>query len=443
MEKPRGLIDLDFRIRRAALVLLYLSIAGLLAVMLYYARPAIEFVLTVLSPFIVALIVAYIFNPIVNWLQRRFKLGRISGVVITYGLILTITAGFFAILLPILYGQLRTGITSIVSNSPDVMAKASTWLRLHVSSAELDQARELLKRNVDLSAITGRAGDAVGQAFDTTRFITKAIGTTIGVIIGFFAFVSFVVVICFYFLLDYNRFEHIARVLLPEDKESKVFTIWARIDEALGGFLRGQLIVATTVGVLYTIALMLMGMQEYAVLVGFLAGFGNMIPYLGPVIGGVPTALWILFGNTYSTGDEKMIGIGIIILFSIAVQSLDGFFLQPRIVGKNAELHPLLVLLALLIGAQFGLGGMIIAVPAAIMLRMILKEVWWDPLERQEYENKRIAFSTTTPPQFPAPKFPPIMAETIPREETAVSPAPPDSQETTKPPRRSRNRRRR
>lgn len=462
MDKPQGFLDLEFRIRRALLVLVYLAIGGLLALMLYYARPAIEFALTVLSPFIVALIVAYIFNPIVNWLQRRFKLGRIWGVVITYGLILGITAGFFAILLPILYGQLRTGIIALVNNFPTILDKATTWLRLRVSPAEMEQARDFIRNNIDLGAVTGGAGDAMGQAFDTTKLLTRAIGTTLSVIVGFFAFVTFVVVICFYFLLDYNRMEHIARVLLPEDEESRVFTIWARIDGALGGFLRGQLIVATTVGVLYTIALMLMGMKEYAVLIGFLAGFGNMIPYLGPVIGGVPTALWILFGNTYSTGDEKMFGIGIVILFSIAVQSLDGFFLQPRIVGKNAELHPLLVLLALLIGAQFGLGGMIIAVPAAIMARMILKELWWDPLERQELENKRLAMAgpmqsssdfkksaLVGPKQTAASIVLPDFVEA--KNETAVSSAnvSPSANEpiegiAPKPPsRRSRNRRRR
>ena len=111
----------------------------------------------------------------------------------------------------------------------------------------------------------------------------------------------------------------------------------------------------------------------------------------------MPAGLWVIFGDTYATGQEKLIGVGIIVAFSVAVQSLDGFFLQPRIVGKNAELHPLLVLLALLIGAQFGLGGMIVAVPLAIMVRVVLKELWWDPLENIEYESKRRAQGKSDP----------------------------------------------
>src|SRR5690606_18315068 len=116
-------------------------------------------------------------------------------------------------------------------------------------------------------------------------------------------------------------------VLLPEDTESRVFHIWRKIDAALGGYLRGQLIVAATIGTLYTIFLFILGMKEYAILIGFLAGFGNMIPYCGPLLGGIPAGLWILFGAdpSFDTGQEKLIGIGIIVAFSAAIQSLDGF----------------------------------------------------------------------------------------------------------------------
>ncbi len=483
MDKPEGFLDLEYRTRRALLLLVYLVIAGMLAMMLYYARPAISFVLTILSPFIVALIVSYIFNPVVNWLQRRFKVGRISGVVLTYALILLIVAGFFSLLVPILYGQAKAGITSIINNFPNIIDKATTWLSLKVTPEEMTQAREFFEENFDMEKITGSAGTTVSrvtqQAFDTTKFLTRIVGTSISLLIGGIAFLSFVIVICFYFLLDYHRMEHIARVLLPDDKESRVFAIWSRIDDALGGYLRGQLIVASIVGVIYTVALMLMGMQEYAILIGFMAGFGNMIPYAGPVIGGVPAGLWVLFGNTYDTAQEKMIGIGLIIALSIAVQTLDGLYMQPRIVGKNAELHPLLVLLALLIGAQFGLGGLIIAVPLAIMLRVVLKELWWDPLERIEYESKRQAaaaagdpmadssaakqrilpnlrFRRDTQPIVPANElaalssddasqeagYPAHMAVDTAPTAAATAPPPPDASANDQP-KKSRNRRRR
>lgn len=394
-EKPSIIISLDVKIRKALLILLYLTIFIVVGYILNYLKPLIEFSLTILSPFIIALIVAYMFNPIVAFLQSRFRLGRIAGVILAYAFILLITAGFFSILLPVLYTQAKAGIINIIQNLPGATEKVTSWLSLKVNGEELEQAKSFLSQHLNLQSLSGTAGDAVrhvaDQAASTTALITKAVATSIAVVIGFFALVVFVVMICFYFLLDYHRFEYIVRVLLPDDKESRVFAIWSKIDKALGGFLRGQLIVCVVVGTLYTIALLAMGMKQYAVLIGFLAGFGNLIPYLGPVAGGLPAAIWVLFGTTYGTGEEKLIGIGLILGLSVLVQSIDGFFLQPRIVGKSAELHPLLVILALLIGSQFGLGGMIVAVPLAVVVRVLIKELWWDKLARQEDENKRIA----------------------------------------------------
>jgi predicted PurR-regulated permease PerM len=392
---------LDQHLRRALLVLLYLLIIAAAFALLHFSRPIIEFTLNILSPFLVALIVSYIFNPVVSILQRRARIGRVAAVVITYSIILVITVGFFAVLVPILYSQLRTSIENLAQNLPAVSNKAVAWLRLRISEEELQHVRGFLREHLNLEGLSDNAAPAANRlatsAVGTGKFLTRAVVTTISVTLGLFAFLSFVVVITFYFLLDYSRMEYVARVLLPDDRESRVFALWERIDRALGGFLRGQLLVGFSVGVLYTLALFALGMKQYAVLIGFMAGFGNLIPYVGPIVGGVPTALWVVFSDRFATGEGKMIGLGLVVLLSIAIQSIDGFFLQPRIVGKNAELHPLLVLLALLIGSQFGLGGMIIAVPLAIIAKTVLKELWWDPLVRVELESKASARTEQVP----------------------------------------------
>ena len=106
----------------------------------------------------------------------------------------------------------------------------------------------------------------------------------------------------------------------------------------------------------------------------------NLIPYFGPIVGAVPTILWIVFGNTYDDVSSKMFGIFGVLLLTVVLQSLDGWVFQPKIVGANADLPPLLVLLALLVGVQFGLIGMILAVPSAVVLRALITEIWWNPL---------------------------------------------------------------
>lgn len=391
MSQDEATLALDYRIKRAVLFILRLVIAAGVIGFVYYARPAVRFGLDVLSPFIVALIVAYIFNPIVVLLQRRFRLGRMKGVIITYLIILAITAVFFAGLLPLVYMQGKAMVNNVIERGPEVATNVVTKLHSKFPGGDLERLKYAMETK-DWDQFTTHASPAMrylsSRAGELTRGATQVVGRALGVTVGLLGFIVFVVVISFYFLLDFARFQYVARVLLPEEREPRFFAIWKKIDHALGGLLRGQLIAAVIVGVLYSIALMLLGMKPYAILIGFVAGFGNLIPYFGPIAGGVPAGLWVLFGDRFDTGHEKIIGILLVIAIGIIVQTIDGFILQPRIVGRSAELHPLLVLLALIIGAQFGIGGLVLAVPVAVVVRVLVKELWWDPLVAREESDK-------------------------------------------------------
>lgn len=385
MKQPDEQVCLDVRIRKAMLVGLWLLIIGGAVVLFSYLRPAIRFALDVISPFAVAVIVAYVFNPVVLFFQRRFGMGRLKGVVVTYAIILVLAASIVAILLPVLYIQLRAGITAAGQELPAIARSTVTYLDKHFPSEEWTRVRDAFKDNsVDWQVLTDKAGPVVQTMVRSTKdaagYFTRFVGSTIAFSVGLIGFIAFVVIITFYFLLDYFKMGNIVRVLVPERKQARVFEVWRKVDHALGGFLRGQFIVCIIVGSLYSIGLMLIGMKPYAILIGFGAGFGNLIPYFGPIAGGVPSILWVIFGDHYGTFYSKLIGIGLVMLLSLTIQTIDGFFLQPRIVGKSAEIHPLLVILALIIGSQFGIGGLILAVPTAIVARVLLKTLWWDPL---------------------------------------------------------------
>ncbi|MCX7014057.1 MAG: AI-2E family transporter, partial [Candidatus Sumerlaeota bacterium] len=144
-----------------------------------------------------------------------------------------------------------------------------------------------------------------------------------------------------------------------------------------GGYLRGQILDCVAVGVLSTILMMLVGPRKWALLIGFGAGAVNFIPYLGPATGAVPAVLWALF--TFSGWQAVWRALMIVGAFAI-VQTVDGVVFQPRIVGRHSQLHPLAVIFAFLVGARFGFGGMIVAIPVAAVVRVLLKEMWWDAL---------------------------------------------------------------
>jgi predicted PurR-regulated permease PerM len=384
MEPSREVPTSDPRIRRALLALLVMLNLGVALALFTYLRPVITWVLNILSPFIVALMVAYIFNPLVRFLQHRFRMRRTGGVVAAYAIILCATVALFAVLLPVLYAQMRNGVVNTVNAVPSIIEAVSNRLHLQLTPDDAARIRDAIEGRVDWDKLVVQAGPLVKgvmeEVVSTATSATRLVASVVKYTVGFFAFVAFVVMITFYFLLDFGRINRIVRAFLSPSHEARFFDVWHRIDHALGGFLRGQLAVCSIIAILYSIALMVLGMKQYAILVGFLAGLGNLIPYAGPVIGAVPTVLWVLFSGAFVSANAKIGGVLAILLISVAIQSLDGFLLQPRIVGRSAGLHPLLVLIALVVGAQFGLGGLVLAVPGAIVARVLLKELWWEPL---------------------------------------------------------------
>lgn len=385
----------DRALRRGLTILVYMAIAAGALFFVRALQPAISLVLNVLLPFIVALTIAYIANPLVRLLQWHLRLGRMGAVLITYFIIICVTVAGVAILAPIVYEQFSAGVQGVrsgIQKMPDMIDSAADRMRLRLRSEDLDQLKQLFKGRIDVDDMATKAGPIAqgiyNQAMDWAGIAAKWTVVGISLLIGGIAFITFVLMITFYFLLDYGNINRIVRTILPLHLERKVFSTWHKVDEALGGLLRGQLIVCVLISIMYTIALVLLGMKQYAVLIGLLAGFGNLIPYFGPIVGGVPTAIWVLFSEHYDTGNEKMLAIGAVLLLSVTIQSLDGFFFQPRIVGKSANLHPVAVILALLVGAQFGLGGLILAVPTMVIVRVLVKEFWWDNKVAEEAAEK-------------------------------------------------------
>ncbi|MFW5810845.1 MAG: AI-2E family transporter, partial [Thermodesulfobacteriota bacterium] len=162
-----------------------------------------------------------------------------------------------------------------------------------------------------------------------------------------------------------------------------------KMDTAVGGFLRGQLTVSLIVGTLFAFGLFGMGfigfpaLRNYCILIGTVAAIGGFIPYLGPIMGVTPAILIILFTGGVPWSVKLITLLTVLTLFAV-IQGIEGFILQPKIVGKGAGLHPLVVLLALIAGAQFGIGGMIVAVPIASITQVLVREFYWQPVQQRE-----------------------------------------------------------
>ncbi|MCC5876537.1 MAG: AI-2E family transporter [Candidatus Sumerlaeia bacterium] len=377
---------LDPQLRRIALIIGVMVIAagGILALTLVW--PVVQMIVRSLMPFVVGLIFAYIFDPIVTFIQVRLRLSRIAGVLFLYlCFILAITA-FFALLLPILIKQVGGAyhgtvavVTSLLERNPEIQA---TW----------DRVREWLReQGIDLDTMlfdVARSEGARTAAATTAMSGAKVVGaaliffyTTVTSIFGTAAFLVFAVLVNIYLLVDFSKIRNLMEVMTPVEHHERSFDVLAKVDVAVGGFIRGMLICSLLVGVMTFVGLTALGMGRFAALIAVMAALGNLIPYMGAVAGGVPALLYVIFSSGYESMEARVFaGIGVLVLTAV-IQTVESLYFQPKIVGKSAQLNPITVLFALAVGANFGLLGMIVAVPAACIVRVLLKEFYWDKRE--------------------------------------------------------------
>jgi len=252
------------------------------------------------------------------------------------------------------------------------------WLSGARESAE-ELYEELLPRAVDY--VQKRFSFEDNELGNTAASVLAPIWS----VIGFTIFLSFVVVIAFYMLVDYASLVETFWQAVPLAYHDRTAIVLAKIDYSVGGFLRGQLLICCVVGIMWTTWLSaVMGLYRYALLVGSIAGSMNFIPYLGPSIGFIGAGFYVLLSPVYEGWVSKLTGIGLGLAGLTIIQAIEGMVLQPKLIGPRAQLHPLLIILALLAGSQFGFAGMLLAVPMACIIKAVWTEFVWDPYcERQ------------------------------------------------------------
>jgi len=220
---------------------------------------------------------------------------------------------------------------------------------------------------------------------DVVRSVAVGAGAVLGVVKDIvFKILNFVLffVVAAYLLIDLPRMREGAKGLLPVKYNADVLRILGAIDRDVHSFFRGQLLVALALGVIYSIGLLICGV-EFALLIGVLAGLANIVPYLGFWVGIIP-ALSFAFVPYTGLGAP----IGVVAVFVIG-QAIEGFYLTPKIVGKNVGMNPVTIILAILIfGQLFGFLGIIFAVPLASTVKVLLGELirYYKAYQREDSE---------------------------------------------------------
>ena len=299
-----------------------------------------------------AILIAYIILPAVVFLRRYMP--ALAAVIVTYFIVAGLIALAVLIIVPPLVDQGRALIVSL----PGLVQRLTR---------ELADPNNRLFARLPLEVrtyIVGLPSQAI-NSFSTYGVVVAQ--RTVGVLLSTVSLVLSLIIVpilAAYFFFETTEVKRAALGLVPERARAKTLAIITDLSDAIGAFVRGQVLDGAVVAVLISLMLWIMHVP-YALLIGVAAGFLNLVPYLGAIAGFIPSVLLALGYNGWQNA------LAVAVLFGV-IQQVDGTFILPRIMKANVSLSPLVIIVSILVGsALFGIMGTFLAVPVAAMLRVI------------------------------------------------------------------------
>lgn len=326
------------------LKLILLSLSGILLLLFLWAiAPLVKIV-------IIAALLAYILEPLVSRLESR-GMNRLLATTVIFLILMLIILGFVLLIMPTITAEV-SAIQSGIANgeAKQFLTKTESSLQEHFSFINFQE----LNLESKLQGILGSLGQQIfSYLLNAVSLITNLI------IIPF---------IMFFLLKDGPHMKKKLISLVPNRYFEFSLNLLSKMDDQLGNYLRGQFLDALIIGLLSITALWILGVN-YFVIIGAFAGLANLIPYIGPIAGAIPA----IIVSVMQTGSFSNV-LWIALAFAI-VQLMDNVLVQPLVVARTVNLHPLIVLLVVIIGGQFfGILGMLLAVPTTGVIKVIVQE---------------------------------------------------------------------
>jgi predicted PurR-regulated permease PerM len=295
----------------------------------------------------VSIIVSAAFSPVVDKLNKH-KFPRALSIALIYLIGLGVLGAIVYFVLPPMISQIK----QLANNLPNYFMVFSNFVN---NLNDLSSGNWISSSQANLQSVSNFLGSFVNNIFSTTM----------GVINGATALVA-IFILTLYFLLDENGIKRFFVSLIPIKQKGRIISLANKIGLKLGGWLRGQIILAITIGVVVYLGLLIIKMP-YALTLGILAGALEIIPVIGPVIAAIP-AILIAFTIAPTTAL-------IVTIFYLFVQELENKILVPKVMQYAVGLNPITIIIILLVGAKLmGILGILLSVPVAAVIYTVLEE---------------------------------------------------------------------
>ncbi|UAL52496.1 AI-2E family transporter [Bacillus sp. CMF21] len=326
---------------------------------------------TILLPIILAAIVYYVLNPVVDFFERK-GIRRIYTILALFIVII----GLLTILIVSVIPFLKEQVLSLIKSFPQYTSDVEQLVRDVVGSDFVNQAQKTLNINVaDLSKqISDQASTIINNMF-------AGIGNIVGIVKDFILAIVTLPFILFYLLKDGKKLGPYVLKFMPVSFRSSTYNVMHEMNNQISSYIRGQIIVSFCIGALMYIGFLIIGM-EYASLLALIAAFTSVVPYLGPAIAITPAFIIALVTSPFMV-------LKLIIVWTI-VQLVEGKFISPQIMGRNLHIHPITIIFVILTaGNLFGVVGIILAVPGYAVLKVIVTHLFeWMKIRSNMYEQR-------------------------------------------------------
>lgn len=354
-KKINDTVDLASKVLKVTYILL-IGLSIYLVVLLFKETKLLNIILTILkllAPLFIGIIIAWLFDPLVKILKKK-GVPRVWGSIISYLILFLIIALIMGTLIPLLIDQVR----EFIKIAPNVFNSVKDWLSNgfkhldKIGYIDSNSIKDQITTRVNDMAknVTNNLPERIINVFSSTFSALGTIG--LGLIIGFFILMAMDSKMS---LLKY----------IPKKIRNTSLALIIDVNNSLRRYAEGALIDCTVVFILSSIGFWIVGLKA-PFLFGFICGLTNIIPYLGPYLGGAPAAI---VGLT----QDPMIGI-LVIVVVVIVQTLEGNFLQPLIMSKTTKLHPVTIMLGLIVfGHFFGIIGMLLSTPILAVFKTIFQ----------------------------------------------------------------------
>jgi predicted PurR-regulated permease PerM len=329
----------------------------------------------ILPPLVIALIIIYTLNPIVSRLEQR-GVSRALGSILAY----VVVGALFTLLVIAVTPFISTQIENFADDWPEFKEEVANSIE---SAAE--RLEDRVGVSIDVTQVTCLLGadetpsvmsptqaecDEVTRDFrerlaDEAGRITE-IGSSVLHVLFIFVIAP---ILAIYLLIDLPQIQKDLMNLVPESHKAEVADVGGKVARAVGGFFKGQLLVALAVGILSSTGFFLIDLRFWLV-IGAIAGFTNLIPWVGPFIGG---GLGFIVGSL-TEGFGKGLAAALVALI---VQQIDNHFISPNIMKRTVQLHPVTVMLSIIAGgAVAGFWGVLLGVPTVAVVKLLASHLW-------------------------------------------------------------------